>query len=80
MFFSSRYTEDTEVAQSTQRRFGTVDTLRRCARVFGDGLESRLGVLQIPKSVSCALGKGSGLARSSMRIGLRRAEALQKTA
>ncbi len=77
--FSESDTEDTEVALRAPRRFCTADVKVRCECALGDGFESSLGVSQLFVSAPCALCNGLGMTRSSVRIGLSRAAAPQKS-
>ena len=76
---SASYTEDTEVAQRAQRRFSMIGAQVRHerSREMVDDLGSGFGVSPTSVATPWALCNGLSLARSSMRIRLRRAEALQ---
>jgi hypothetical protein len=76
---SASYTEDTEVVQRAQRRFSMIGAQVRheCNREMADDLGSGFGVSPTSVTTPWAPCNGLSLARSSMRICLRRAEALQ---
>jgi hypothetical protein len=76
---SASFTEDTEVAQRVQRRFSMIGAQVRHVRnrEMADDLVSSFGVSPTSVTTPWAPCNELSLARSSMRVGLRRAEALQ---